>query len=180
MSEHSERKAEEAKPLSVEQLLRFKKSERPDDAFWNNFDRELHQRLFQTVLQKRPGRVRVVFSFLLRPKLALAMPVLAALLIAVGFAVTRNSEPVVSPMGATIAAAVDMVLPVEASASVTPASAREHYVDDSLNMTLDNGNFRKVMSTQAINLTSSGSIRYVADPLGYSAHSGVLSSGSTF
>jgi hypothetical protein len=42
------------KEVKVEDLLRMKRSERPDDAFWNSFDRELHQRMLQTLVKKDP------------------------------------------------------------------------------------------------------------------------------
>jgi hypothetical protein len=42
------------KEVKVEDLLRMKRAERPDDAFWNSFDRELHQRMLQTLVKKDP------------------------------------------------------------------------------------------------------------------------------
>jgi len=46
-------------PIQVEDLLRVKKAERPDTAFWNRFDRELHQRMLQTLVRKEPWYVQV-------------------------------------------------------------------------------------------------------------------------
>jgi len=46
--------------VSLEELLRFKRAERPDDAFWNRFDGELHQRMMQALVKKDPWPVQVL------------------------------------------------------------------------------------------------------------------------
>jgi len=46
--------------ISVEELLRFKRAERPDQAFWDKFDRELHQRMMQTLVKKDPWPVQIL------------------------------------------------------------------------------------------------------------------------
>lgn len=38
------------KPIQLEQLLRLKRAEKPDDAFWEQFDRELHGRMLRTLV----------------------------------------------------------------------------------------------------------------------------------
>lgn len=38
--------------VQVEDLLRLKRAERPDMNFWNEFDRDLHQRMLQTLVRK--------------------------------------------------------------------------------------------------------------------------------
>jgi hypothetical protein len=48
------------KEVKVEDLLRFKRAERPDEAFWDTFDRELHQRMLQTLVKKDPWYVQVL------------------------------------------------------------------------------------------------------------------------
>lgn len=42
------------KEVNVEELLRLKRAEKPNEAFWNDFDRELHQRMLQTLVKKDP------------------------------------------------------------------------------------------------------------------------------
>ena len=42
------------KEVQVEDLLRLKRAERPSEAFWNTFDRELHQRMLQSLVKKDP------------------------------------------------------------------------------------------------------------------------------
>jgi len=46
--------------VSLEELLRFKKAERPDEDFWKGFDSELHQRMMQTLVKKDPWFVQVM------------------------------------------------------------------------------------------------------------------------
>ena len=48
------------KEVKVEDLLRLKRAERPDDAFWSQFDSELHQRMLQTLVKKDPWYVQVL------------------------------------------------------------------------------------------------------------------------
>lgn len=48
------------KEVQVEDLLRLKRAERPSEAFWNTFDRELHQRMLQTLVKKDPWYVQVL------------------------------------------------------------------------------------------------------------------------
>jgi hypothetical protein len=48
------------KEVNVEDLLRLKRLERPNDAFWNKFDGELHQRMLQTLVKKDPWYVQLL------------------------------------------------------------------------------------------------------------------------
>ena len=48
------------KEVKVEELLRLKRAERPGEVFWNTFDRELHQRMLQTLVKKDPWYVQVL------------------------------------------------------------------------------------------------------------------------
>ena len=47
------------KEVKVEDLLRLKRTERPDDKFWGQFDRELHQRMLQTLVKKDPLHLQI-------------------------------------------------------------------------------------------------------------------------
>jgi hypothetical protein len=46
--------------VSLEELLRFKRAERPDEAFWEQFDSELHERMMQTLVKKDSWLVQVM------------------------------------------------------------------------------------------------------------------------
>lgn len=45
--------------VKLEELLRFKRIERPDQTFWEQFDKDLHQRMMQTLVKKDPWYVQV-------------------------------------------------------------------------------------------------------------------------
>lgn len=64
--------------IELEDLLRFKKYERPDDAFWTSFDAKLHQKTLQALVKPQPFWLRLVghFKTLIHP--AFAMPGAAA------------------------------------------------------------------------------------------------------
>ena len=42
------------KHLKLEDLLKVKKAEQPNDAFWEKFDRELQEKTLQTFIQQEP------------------------------------------------------------------------------------------------------------------------------
>ena len=46
--------------VNVEDLLRLKRLERPDQDFWNSFDRELHQRMLLALVKKDPWYAQIV------------------------------------------------------------------------------------------------------------------------
>ena len=48
------------KEVKIEELLRLKRAERPGEVFWDTFDRELHQRMLQTLVKKDPWYVQVL------------------------------------------------------------------------------------------------------------------------
>jgi len=45
---------------SLDRLLRLKRHERPDDAFWSRFDADLHQRMLQTLVKKEPWHAQIL------------------------------------------------------------------------------------------------------------------------
>lgn len=46
--------------VNVEDLLRIKRAERPDDVFWDTFDKELHQRMLRTLVKKDPWYAQIL------------------------------------------------------------------------------------------------------------------------
>jgi len=67
---------EKEKQVKLEDLLRVKRAERPDDAFWGKFDRELHQRMLQTLMKKDPWFVQLMRG--LRARMVQSTAVVAA------------------------------------------------------------------------------------------------------
>ena len=45
--------------VSIDDLLRLKRSEKPDRQFWDQFDHELHQRMLQTLVKKESWYLQV-------------------------------------------------------------------------------------------------------------------------
>ena len=83
--------------VSLEELLRFKRAERPDEAFWNRFDGELHQRMMQTLVKKDPWPVQVMRGFLGKlaqtTAIGAAAAVLAMMVIRPAFVATTEVSP---------------------------------------------------------------------------------------
>ncbi|MGB0334522.1 MAG: hypothetical protein ACPGGN_04110 [Opitutales bacterium] len=48
------------KEVKLEELLRMKRAEKPDKAFWSDFDRELHQRMLRTLVRKDPWYIQLL------------------------------------------------------------------------------------------------------------------------
>lgn len=111
----------EQRPITVEDLLRLKRAEKPAAEFWSQFDRELRAKQLAALVAKRPWWQRL-------PRLAARLapyrlPLGAAAALAVTFVSVRNysDEPLspassVSVSHGTIA---DVVAPLATSASVT-------------------------------------------------------------
>ncbi|MFP4165795.1 MAG: hypothetical protein ACLFUF_01355 [Opitutales bacterium] len=59
MSERPKKRPNETK---VEELLRLKRHEKPDAAFWNRFEGELHQRMLQTLVKKDPWYIQITHA----------------------------------------------------------------------------------------------------------------------
>ncbi|MGB0408905.1 MAG: hypothetical protein ACPG3X_02320 [Opitutales bacterium] len=83
--------------VSLEELLRLKRAERPDEGFWNRFDGELHQRMMQALVKKDPWPVQLMRA--LSGKLAqtaaigAVAAVLAILVIRPAFLATSGASP---------------------------------------------------------------------------------------
>lgn len=73
--------------ISLEQLLRLKRAERPNSEFWVNFDRELHQKQLTALVKKR--RWWHEFSFI--PMRRALLPVGATAVAAFTFISVRHS-----------------------------------------------------------------------------------------
>jgi hypothetical protein len=173
-----ESRREVSKGVTLEQLLRIKKAERPDATFWADFDRGLQQKLFKTVVDRRRTPVRSFFRVVLHSRSTYAMPVLAAIMVALGIAINRGTSD--GPLPQAVTAPVDMIVSVEANTRASAPGA-ERFVVDRLNVTSDAGNFRKVMALGSINPPETASTRYVADQLGAAViRGGVLSMGDSF
>ena len=46
--------------IEVEDLLRLKRSERPSETFWGEFDQDLHRRMLRTLVKKDPWYLQIL------------------------------------------------------------------------------------------------------------------------
>jgi negative regulator of sigma E activity len=100
--------------ISVEDLLRLKRSERPSDQFWNEFDRELHQRMLQTLVKKDPWYLQVVRGFsgriLQSTAIAAAAAVVAMVVVRPAFQPTRAVHVAQASVPETVGAPVEVAV----------------------------------------------------------------------
>ena len=76
--------------IKVDDLLRLKRHERPDEVFWEQFDRELHQRMLQTLVKKEPVYVQMLRALTGRAAQTLGLAGVAAAFALV--AVTQTTD----------------------------------------------------------------------------------------
>ena len=89
--------------VNLEDLLRLKRSERPSDQFWNEFDRELHQRMLQTLVKKDPWYLQVMRGLSGRVLQSTAVAAAAAV---IAMVVVRPAfQPIAQPISVAIAQA---------------------------------------------------------------------------
>lgn len=120
------------RPVSVEDLLRLKRAERPAESFWADFDRQLRAKQLAALVEKRPWWHALSLSTFVSGLRRHPVPLGAAVALGVGFFVVRdgrhsvNSQPVaaVVPVAAMVSSPVALVPAVEpapAVRSVNPA-----------------------------------------------------------
>ncbi|MBI3884901.1 MAG: hypothetical protein HY302_04130 [Opitutae bacterium] len=130
--------------VTVEQLLRLKRAERPTDEFWTRFERELRQKQLAALVERRPWWQRVPQLLVRRTYLPLgATAILAFTLVSVRYyapaELARADEAPGSP-GATVAdnaapaqnesAAAGPVAAAGSDAVAMPAQVAARPVDD--------------------------------------------------
>lgn len=116
----SESRRHDRPSVSLEQLLKLKRSERPDAAFWDEFDRELRRRQLASVVAAPTWRARFARSLLVG--LRRAVPVTAAAAAAIGgfLILQRPAEDIPAPVETAAAEPVALTLGSAAEYS-TPA-----------------------------------------------------------
>lgn len=117
------------RPVSLEDLLRLKRSERPPVEFWQDFDRQLRAKQLSALVRKRPWWQELPsasFAFLTRFRLPLGAAALLALTLVSLRDEFGNSRPV--PAKAPVQDAAVVGLPTGESLGAlaqTPSSAAE-------------------------------------------------------
>ncbi len=85
---------------TLEDLLRLKRSERPDEAFWNEFDRGLRQKQLAAIVEPRPWWLGL--SLLSRRLSLYGLPVSAAAAALFAFMIARTEPPLGQPAGSVV------------------------------------------------------------------------------
>jgi hypothetical protein len=124
----SETRLPDRPKVTLEQLLKLKRTERPDAAFWEEFDRELRRRQLASVVATPTWRVRFARSLLVGVRRAVPIGAAATAAVAGFMALQRPTEKVTSTPEETAAMATPAVAPVVAEVAPslpTPVSAPE-------------------------------------------------------
>jgi hypothetical protein len=136
--------------LTLEQLLKFKRSERPPPAFWEDFDRDLRRRQLAAFVMVRPWYVKLGHAFM---------------------AVLRRSAPVGAAAAALAAGVVawdirEHPAPIVQVVEVDPDSRPVLLPEERFGSALDNGSARVALSTMAAGIRPRA--RYIVKELAYS------------
>ena len=114
----------EAGKVSLEQLLRLKRAERPAPEFWARFEQDLRAKQLAAIVEKRPWWValRLPLATRVLSRWTVQLPLGAAAVLALSFVVVREDHSNTGVVTPTARAEVKAV--VNATASL-PQSARE-------------------------------------------------------
>jgi hypothetical protein len=136
------------RPVSVEDLLRLKRAERPPAEFWNEFDRQLRAKQLAALVEKRPWWHGVQRGFLQMRRFQLPLGAAAALVVTFVAVRDHSSPPHARQVGALdtevpTVSAQDLRVPTASSvgahaigstiteavadASIAPASDNERF-----------------------------------------------------
>lgn len=175
-------------PVSLEDLLRLKRHERPQDEFWNGFERDFQHRRLRALMEGAEPRFQF-FSGSMWRRLLIWSPVacgaMATLTFLLGFpaaemaagreggeaAEVAQADPVMEPADAVASSpslSHSMLAPTVAprlEVSAVSTTARPRFVMDALATQEETRSFRRVLSSASLSVPMSSGSRYVADPL---------------
>lgn len=152
--------------VSLEELLRFKRAERPDQDFWKEFDSELHHRMMQTLVKKDPWPMQLMRGLSGKvaqtSAIAAAAAVLALMVIRPAFVVSgEQGQPVLADGG------VEQPSMVETSEEVLDShltAERDYKIEMVSASTADSGNtVTPDYELDHIEVASYGKEAYAAD-----------------
>ena len=108
------------RPVSVEDLLRLKRAERPPVEFWNQFERELRAKQLSALVEKRPWWRELSLAHVWSGLRRYHLPLGAAAILAVTVVSVRNYQP--ARVSSVVAEPAVVAVAVSASsAAVEPA-----------------------------------------------------------
>jgi len=161
---------EHKRPVTLEDLLRLKRAERPAAEFWNQFDRELRAKQLAAIVEKRPWwrTFPRAFGSLSRYHLPLGATAILALTV---LTVREYRSPIASPAAeenkivATTATAPSVSGEALVAHSVLPARLENAVANTENDASADSATF--VLASEA---TSSGELAQMIPVLGAAPH----------
>lgn len=108
-------------PVSVEDLLRIKRAERPPAEFWTRFDQELHAKQLAALVEKRPWWRSLPLAF--RGLARYHLPIGATAVLAITLVSLRDTAPVTPDRAGEFEAVVPVTAPAVATVAVIPVSS---------------------------------------------------------
>lgn len=159
--------------INLEDLLRVKRSERPSEQFWNEFDRELHQRMLQTLVKKDPWYLQLMraFSGRLGQSIAIgaAAAVVAMVVVRPAFQPVKSSQVAVAEVPVAVEVA-DLPVVEVASSELTYAealslSAMADYDTDviSVEVAVADADFTRDFGMESMEMASYDAFAYSTD-----------------
>lgn len=87
-----EKKTNHSPQVTLEELLKLKRHEKPSPEFWQQFDRDLHKKTLQAFVQQGPSWRSAWQAYFKSAEKWLAVPATALLILTLSLAVFRNHQ----------------------------------------------------------------------------------------
>ncbi|MCC5841776.1 MAG: hypothetical protein JJT96_16805 [Opitutales bacterium] len=175
------------KPVTVEQLLQLKKSERPEPEFWARFERELESKRLRALVQPESFAVRALRWVRRAAYVAVPLTATAAMVFTLrGTDLLPAGDGAAFPQTVAVGALAESVVLAAHSPAVdssfsfenptfavsrlddasSVSSARAQFVVDALSSISARATYEKVLYSPVLSLPSrDGAFHYVAEPI---------------
>jgi hypothetical protein len=152
------------KEVKLEELLRMKRAEKPDKAFWSDFDRELHQRMLRTLVRKDPWYIQLLRALSGRisqtTAVVAAAAVVAMMVVRPAFVDATNPA---EPQLAVVASPGSFIQSVEVAMSDLDAAVTPDYQLESISPVSDNMTYTPDYSLDGFEVASYDIEAYTSD-----------------
>jgi len=101
-----------ANQVTIEQLLRLKRAERPSPEFWTRFEQDLRAKQLAAIIEKRPWWISLRLPQAGRALARFQVPLGAAAVLTLSFVVMREYRPTAPTLGAEATVAVAATTPM--------------------------------------------------------------------
>ncbi len=149
--------------VSVDDLLRLKRSEKPNRQFWDQFDHELHQRMLQTLVKKESWYLQLWNRLTSINSLTQITGLIAAAVVVSLFLIS----PTMEPTSVSSSSLEDTLMSPDFSSEVMAEADYDTdamFVRDALRSEQE-VNFDQDFTTDIIQLTQNQSSDYAADSI---------------